>query len=325
MNDSINTLIDKIVSFRDARNWKQFHNPKDLAISISLEASELLEVFQWSGSDVSASSCYDIYNRLMGYYVIDEDDVDKFSDILFATTDEPGKKNKIYNLLKKAANNIKLTANFDSQRPQVIKKDISSFIRCYEFISQVTCLDDKELHKLYLFLTYLKGMLNDDQPGPGFNLDGKLKADNFMQKKKETHTKNNITSDPSVKISNADRLRLTPTKKERLSRIIDEINSKTGNSFDKDIVYSTIIQIKDLMKKNDKLRRSAQSNELQDFALSFNDEIDQTLVSGLSQNSEFFSFLLNNDEIKHELLDIFIPDVYDDFRYEGSLAAENRP
>lgn len=56
MNDSINTLIDKIVSFRDARNWKQFHNPKDLAISISLEASELLEVFQWSGSDVSASS-----------------------------------------------------------------------------------------------------------------------------------------------------------------------------------------------------------------------------------------------------------------------------
>ena len=30
---------------------KQFHNPKDLAISISLEAAELLEVFQWSGSD----------------------------------------------------------------------------------------------------------------------------------------------------------------------------------------------------------------------------------------------------------------------------------
>ena len=42
---------EKIVTFRDARNWKQFHNPKDLAISISLEAAELLEVFQWSGAD----------------------------------------------------------------------------------------------------------------------------------------------------------------------------------------------------------------------------------------------------------------------------------
>ena len=44
--------IDKVLKFRDERNWKQFHNPKDLAISISLEASELLEIFQWSGEDI---------------------------------------------------------------------------------------------------------------------------------------------------------------------------------------------------------------------------------------------------------------------------------
>ena len=48
--------VQDILKFRDERNWKQFHNPKDLAISISLEASELLEVFQWSGSDTSADS-----------------------------------------------------------------------------------------------------------------------------------------------------------------------------------------------------------------------------------------------------------------------------
>lgn len=45
--------IKLILKFRDDRDWKQFHNPKDLAISISLEAAELLEVFQWSGSDTS--------------------------------------------------------------------------------------------------------------------------------------------------------------------------------------------------------------------------------------------------------------------------------
>ena len=44
--------INQILKFRDDRDWKQFHNPKDLAISISLEAAELLEVFQWSGADV---------------------------------------------------------------------------------------------------------------------------------------------------------------------------------------------------------------------------------------------------------------------------------
>jgi len=40
-------ILRKVVKFRDDRDWKQFHNPKDLAISISLEANELLECFQW--------------------------------------------------------------------------------------------------------------------------------------------------------------------------------------------------------------------------------------------------------------------------------------
>ena len=51
--------IDEVLKFRDDRNWKQFHNPKDLAISISLEAAELLEVFQWSGQDVTCDKKMD--------------------------------------------------------------------------------------------------------------------------------------------------------------------------------------------------------------------------------------------------------------------------
>lgn len=38
--------------FRDERDWQQFHNPKDVALSLTLEAAELLELFQWSGSAV---------------------------------------------------------------------------------------------------------------------------------------------------------------------------------------------------------------------------------------------------------------------------------
>lgn len=54
MNNMTHETINQILKFRDDRDWKQFHNPKDLAISISLEASELLEVFQWSGADTSS-------------------------------------------------------------------------------------------------------------------------------------------------------------------------------------------------------------------------------------------------------------------------------
>lgn len=51
--------VKMVTDFRDDRNWKQFHNPKDLAISLSLEASELLEVFQWSADDLVCSNKMD--------------------------------------------------------------------------------------------------------------------------------------------------------------------------------------------------------------------------------------------------------------------------
>ena len=44
--------IRRVLQFRDDRHWRKFHTPKDLAISMSLEAAELLELFQWSGSDL---------------------------------------------------------------------------------------------------------------------------------------------------------------------------------------------------------------------------------------------------------------------------------
>jgi len=53
---TLEDLRQDITSFRDERNWKKFHNPKDLAIAISIEAAELLEVFQWSGEDLLVDS-----------------------------------------------------------------------------------------------------------------------------------------------------------------------------------------------------------------------------------------------------------------------------
>lgn len=41
-------------TFRDERDWAKFHNPKDLSIALSVEASELLDVFRWSGAETSA-------------------------------------------------------------------------------------------------------------------------------------------------------------------------------------------------------------------------------------------------------------------------------
>lgn len=44
-------IIDTLITFRNDRDWEQFHNPKDLAIALSIEASELLENFLWKSAE----------------------------------------------------------------------------------------------------------------------------------------------------------------------------------------------------------------------------------------------------------------------------------
>ncbi len=47
----LRSLIDEIVQFRDDRDWAQFHDGKNLAINLSVEAGELLELFLWKAAD----------------------------------------------------------------------------------------------------------------------------------------------------------------------------------------------------------------------------------------------------------------------------------
>ena len=63
-------LMNKINQFRDDRDWRKFHNEKDLAISISLEASELLELFQWKNSEeVVEGSLEEIKEELADVFI----------------------------------------------------------------------------------------------------------------------------------------------------------------------------------------------------------------------------------------------------------------
>ncbi len=48
---NVENLTKRIIAFRDARDWKQFHNPKDLSLSLVLEAGEVMEHFQWKNKE----------------------------------------------------------------------------------------------------------------------------------------------------------------------------------------------------------------------------------------------------------------------------------
>lgn len=64
-------IIEKLVKFRDDRNWKQFHTPENLAKSVVIEASELLENFQWGrNADVDIDNVKEEIADIVGYCLL---------------------------------------------------------------------------------------------------------------------------------------------------------------------------------------------------------------------------------------------------------------
>ena len=157
-------------------------------------------------------------------------------------------------------------------------------------------------------LVKLSGIIGSGKTSLGeaiiYGLFGKVKE----------HKNPDLVAQPIVKLPTAERIGLTPDKEELLSKIIAEINSRTGKTYDNDVAVKAMLQIRDIMMKSEKLRKSAKSNTLRDFEFEYYDGIDDALIKGLSENKDFFSLLLNNEDIKKDVLGIFSEEIYNSLR-----------
>ncbi len=260
---------------------------------------------------VTPSAVYDIEAKLDGFMILDPYDIQMAAEIIYKKIIEAKDKNQLRFYMQRAEKRIK---EYEVDRQREIVATIRHFIRFYEFLIQVSCFEDVELHKKYLFLTYLIAFINIRNPGAGFDLSDKIRADNFVQKKGAEHTATKIVSNPVLKLPTAEAFNLTEESVKRLSEIIDELNSRTGKQYDNDVVIKAMLQIRDLLKKSESLRECAKVNTEQDFAFPYYESADDVLIEGLSQNQDFFTLLLNNDDIKKEMLGIFLGEIYKEFK-----------
>lgn len=257
---------------------------------------------------------YDLETNLDAYMVLDPIDIQNFNDILFKKREKTitVKEQKAMTFyLGKAEKAVKQYSQEDQRE---IRMKMRGFIRFYEFLLQASCFEDVDIHKKYIFLTYLMAYLDVSSGGSGFDLKGKIKASQFVQKKGHTYNNDKPVSQPVMKLPEADGFNLTEAKIERLSQIIAEINSRTGKSYDNDVAVKAMLQIKDILMKSEKLKTSAKNNSEKDFEFSFYDDIDDALIEGLEQNQDFFTLLLNNEDLKKQVLGIFSSEIYRDLR-----------
>lgn len=257
---------------------------------------------------------YDLEANLDAFMVLDPLDIQNFNDLLFKKRTKSitaAEKRALTFYLQKAEKAVK---QYSLEQQKEIRFRMRGFVRFYEFLLQASCFKDVDIHKKYVFITYLLSYLDISSGGSGFDLTGKIKASQFVQKKGETHGTEKQVSRPVMKLPESDGFNLSEAKIERLSQIIADINSRTGKAYDSDVAVKAMLQIRDILLKSDKLKMSAKNNSEKDFEFSFYDDIDDALIEGLEQNQDFFTLLLNNDEIKKSVLGIFSGEIYTSLR-----------
>lgn len=262
-------------------------------------------------NSVTPDAVYDLEARIDAHAILDPGDIETANTILYSPKVTGKQKQQLAFFLEKSKT---LLEHYDEDARHECVELMQSFVRFYEFLLQASCFEDVDLHKKYTFITYLLAFINIRHSGAGFDLTEKIRASGFAQKKVREHAAPDLVPDPIVKLPTAERFGLTEDKEKRLSEIIDEINSRTGKNYDSDIVVKAMLQIRDILVKSDRLRTSAKNNTRKDFEFSYFDDVDEALIEGLSQNQDFYTLLLENDEIKREVLGIFSDEIYRSLR-----------
>ncbi len=246
------------------------------------------------------------------YNFLDCDDIDVFNEFLYQEKRTSKDKAKMWSLLDKAL----MLINTHSELVKLeIRATIKRFIRFYSFLIQATCFESVDLHKKYNFLSYLVKEIEVGRGGNDFDIADKITASNFRQKKSGEKT-TPIESDTNVALPKPNPVYIDEVVKKKLSEIIEEINTSYNKSFDLDVATKASLQIRDILLKNRRLKDSARNNSLKDFKFAYFDAVQEALLEGFEQNQDFFALLLDNDDRKRELMQIFLEDIYKSLKDE---------
>lgn len=267
----------------------------------------------------SVSELRDKAEEIDGYGVITDYDIEALFKVIY--------ENAVKDV--KGTGNIRTRINANAEANQIIRRNIlvmnnmfsedlskkkgfvgacRSYVRLYDFLSLITGQIDNELFKKYIFLSaFLTNV--DFGTTNGVDITKKINMVEFKNIYSQKHSGGPHVSKPFLSLPNAE-VRLTKDEEQLLSKIIDDINAASGQTFDTDVATKSMLQIKDLLLKNENLKVGAKNNNEADFAFSFYDDADEALLEGLMSNNEFFTLLLNNQNLKKRVLDAFKHSVY---------------
>ena len=257
---------------------------------------------------IAPSDVLKLDRKIDEYGILDSEVVHEFNQFLYQEKRSSREKQKMVALLNQGYDRVK---RFDEKKQLSIRKVIRGFLRMYTFLIQATAYQNEVLHERYNYLQSLVKMIDVRLGGDDFTIADKIVVD--YMKHKHTGSFRSVSEleyHPELSLPKPSTSDVTGEQEKRLSEILDEINEQLNLDIDQQVGLSGAVSIRELMKKNPRLKQSARVNSREDFVFAFEEEIDNALIEGYSQSQDLFGALLNNDSFKKRLANIFIDDVF---------------
>lgn len=266
---------------------------------------------------VSPADIRDLDREIEAHDVLDADEIDQFNSFLYQPKRTDKDKQKMWSLLDSALQRIKRK---EENELKEIKKNMRRFLKGYCFLIQATAYENLEYHKRYNFMSYLIKEI-DVGGGSNFDIADKITVSNFRQQKNGEHFGEEIEAKPEVAIKKPKPASLEEQQKMCLSEIIEELNALYDKSYEPDSTTKTAQQIRDLLLKNpdlrERLEKSARIKNYDDFKFTYDDCVQEALVLGFDQNIDFYTLLLDNEDVREKIASVFMLEIYKVLRGEN--------
>ena len=292
------------------------------------KAEDIQEAFQAFYTETSLESeinvdlIYAAQKRLREYKVYDDEDIEIVTSIYLNPDDN--KKNsalqgKITNALLPIADRYNA---LDQQQRYDFRRQVRSFVKWYNYISQIVRMFDRDLHKEYVFCSYLVHLLpgeNDDIWDLGnkvtleyYKLEETFKGSIALDKDTAGQYETATIKNTSVQLE----------KKSQLDEVIEKFNDHyAGEITDGDRILADILMQK--MSGNADLRRSAQNDGEQIFVNStFSKAYDKTAMDSFKESREVFATLFNDPKKYAALKQALAEIMYNSFRQGTAYSFE---
>jgi type I restriction enzyme R subunit len=253
---------------------------------------------------------YDIETMLDASGVYLKEELDRFIHIYFKPKDKRTSKDRaiLNHLIDIAVERFK---KLDEQHKEDFSGQATKYIRLYSFILQITPFEDVELHKLYVYLTYLLKKLPRGK-GSTVHLSDEIALEYYTNKK---------TFEGSISLTSDDEnVPITPVKfagaetkeddEEYLSSIIQRLNKRFGTDFTKADQLS-VEQIKEDFAADEDLVQKAKTNTIDDFRFAFEKVFINKVIDRMDQNQTFFTRVLDDEQFKNALMEYMLTETYE--------------